>query len=101
MPFYDFRNIETGEVWEEFCSFEQRLELLKDLNIEQVPCAPNFVSGIAGVTHKLDSGFNDMLSRVAAANPHSPMASIHGNKGIKESKTRDAVDREKARQAAR
>lgn len=70
-------------------------ELVKDPNIVQVIYAPAFVSGIAGVTHKNDSGFNDMLSRISAANPHSPLAQNHGSKGIKESKTRDVVDKYK------
>ncbi len=50
--------IRKGEEWDEFLSFSGREERLTDTNIEQVPCAPAFVSGISGVTHKNDSGFN-------------------------------------------
>jgi hypothetical protein len=97
MPTYTFHDITTGEEWDEFLSFSGREERLKDPNIKQVPTAPAFISGISGVTHKNDSGFNDMLSRVAAANPHSPLADKHGDKGIKASKTRDAVKKVKAK----
>lgn len=99
MPTYTFKNNETGEVWDEFLSFSGREEKLKDPNISQVPTVPTFISGISGVTHKNDSGFNDMMGRIAAANPTSPLADTYGSKGIKESKTREAVNKAKARAA--
>ena len=98
MPIYEFRNKSTGEEWEEFLSFSGREERLMDSNIEQVITAPAIISGIAGVTHKNDSGFNDMMSRIARANPSSPLADKYGDKGIKASKTREAVVRQQERQ---
>jgi hypothetical protein len=101
MPIYQFRNKITGEEWEEFLSFSGREEKLKDPEIEQVVSAPAIISGIAGVTHKNDSGFGDMMSRIAAANPTSPLAEKYGDKGIKATKTRQAVTRQKERQATK
>lgn len=101
MPIYQFRNKTTGEEWEEFLSFSGREEKLKDPEIEQVVSAPAIISGIAGVTHKNDSGFGDMMSRIAAANPTSPLAEKYGDKGIKATKTRQAVTRQKERQATK
>ena len=98
MPIYEFRDKTTGEEWEEFLSFSGREEKLKDSNIEQVITAPAIISGIAGVTHKNDSGFNDMMSRIATANPTSPLADKYGDKGIKATKTREAVVRQQERQ---
>lgn len=95
---YEFRNKTTGDQWEEFLSFSGREEMLKDPNIEQVVSAPAIVSGIGGVTHKNDSGFGDMMSRIAAANPTSPLAEKYGDKSAKAVKTREAVKRQKARQ---
>ena len=95
---YEFRNKTTGERWEEFLSFSGREEMLKDPNIEQVVSAPAIVSGIGGVTYKNDSGFGDMMSRIAAANPTSPLAEKYGDKSAKAVKTREAVKRQKARQ---
>lgn len=100
MPTYTFRNITTGDEWDEFLSLSGREELLSDPNIEQVPTAPAFISGVAGVTHKNDSGFNDMMSRIAAANPTSPLANKYGDKGIKASKTREAVNKAKTKMAS-
>lgn len=98
MPIYQFRNTVTGEEWEEFLSFSAREERLGQSDIEQVITAPAIISGIAGVTHKNDSGFNDMMTRVATANPTSPLADKYGDKGIKASKTREAVVRQQERQ---
>ena len=95
MPTYTFRDKETGEIWEEFLSWSAREELLKDPTIEPVVTAPAIISGISGITHKNDSGFNDMMSRIADSNPHSPLAQTRGRKGIKESKTREVVNKHK------
>lgn len=102
MPTYLFRDKETGEEWEEFMSYSQRQEYLEqNPDIEPVVTAPAIVSGVAGITHKNDSGFNDMMSRIAAANPTSPLADSYGDKSVKASKTREAVKRQKRRQALR
>lgn len=98
MPTYTFRDKTTGEEWDEFLSFSGREERLVDINVEQVLTAPAFISGVSGVTHKNDSGFNDMMSRIAAANPASPLAETYGDKSIKASKTREAVKKQKKRQ---
>jgi hypothetical protein len=94
MPTYTFRDKTTGEEWDEFLSFSAREERLTDPNIEQVPCAPAFVSGVSGVTHKNDSGF------IAVANPNSPLAETYGDKGVKASKTREAVKKAKTKMAS-
>ena len=102
MPFYDLIDTETFEITEVFLSYSVLQEYLKEHpTLTQVLSAPAFISGVAGVTHKTDSGFGDMLSRIADANPTSPLADKYGDKGIKESKTRAAVKKQKARQAAR
>ncbi len=99
MPIYTYHNPETEQTWDELWSYDTHRQFLSDNpDIQQKFNAPNFISGIAGVTHKNDSGFNDMLSRIAAANPASPLADSYGSKGIKESKTRDAIKRQKLRQ---
>ncbi len=99
MPTYLFRDKETDEVFECFMSYTERTELLEaHPELEPVVTAPAIVSGISGVTHKNDSGFKDMMSRIAAANPTSPLAEKYGDKGVKASKTRDAVIRQKERQ---
>jgi hypothetical protein len=103
MPIYSVHNIETGEPEEDFWGSWDSFQSYLDSNphLTQTITAPNFVSGISGVTHKNDSGFGDMMTRIASANPHSPLAQTYGDKSIKASKTRDAVKKEKIRQAAK
>ncbi len=94
MPLYEFRIKETDEVFEEFFTYDQKKSFLQDNpDIEEIIGAPNLISGISGVTHKTDSGFNDLLNRIANANPHSPLAQQHGDKGIKATKIREAVNK--------
>jgi hypothetical protein len=101
MPIYTYHDPETEETWDELWPYSTHKKFLTDNpDIQQRFHAPNFVSGIAGVTHKNDSGFTDMMSRIAAANPTSPLADTYGSKGTKESKTRDAVKRQKDRQTS-
>jgi hypothetical protein len=96
MPIYEFRDKETGETWEEFLSMSAREEYLaKNPHAELVIGAPAFISGIAGVTHKNDNGFKDLLNRIGTANPASPLGQQYGDKGIKATKTRDAVNKAK------
>lgn len=99
MPIYTYYDPETEEEWDELWSYDTHKQFLADNpNLQQRFHAPNIVSGIAGITHKNDSGFGDMMSRIAAANPTSPLAEKYGDKGTKAVKTREAVKRQKARQ---
>lgn len=94
MPMYQFRDKETGEVFEELFTFDEKKAFLdENPDIEQIIGAPAIISGIAGITHKTDGGFNDLLNRIGNANPHSPLAQQYGDKGIKASKTREAVNK--------
>lgn len=99
MPMYEYHNPETGETWDELWSYDTHKKFLEDNpHIQQNYYAPAMISGVAGVTHKNDAGFGDMLSRIADANPHSPLAQTHGAKGVKETKTREAVNKARAKQ---
>lgn len=99
MPLYDVIDLDTNDVHEVFMTYSAfQTYLENNPHLQFVPHAPAVVSGVAGVTHKVDSGFNDVLGRIANANPHSPLAQEYGDKGVKATKTRDAVKREKVRQ---
>ena len=96
MPIYEFRDKETGEVWEEFLSMSAKDEYLaENPHAELVIGAPALVSGISGVTHKNDGGFKDLLNRIGNANPTSPLGQQYGDKGIKATKTREAINKAK------
>ena len=90
MPYYNFKNNDTGEEWEEFFTISGREEFLKsNPHITQTPS----IFGIAGGTGdriKNDDGWKENLSRIAEAHPRSSLADRYGKKTIKQSKT-DAV----------
>jgi hypothetical protein len=51
MPIYSFRNKKTGEVWDEYLSYEDRTKPLRSKNVEMVITTPN-LSCIARNEHK-------------------------------------------------
>jgi hypothetical protein len=75
---------------------ESELFLQNNLNIVKVPVACNLVGG-TGDRVKPDAGMSEMISRIAHANPTSPLAEKYGSKGIRETKTRAAVNKIKAK----
>jgi hypothetical protein len=90
MPIYEFRNTETEEQWTNLMSYDDMKKFLAN-NPHINPVFSINVIGGTGDRVKVESGMNDMLGRIARANPGSPLADKYGDKGIKASKTRDAV----------
>ena len=93
MPTYDFINEETGETFEALFSFAEREEFLLDHpHMRQLPPTQiNIVSGISGMTHKNDDGWNEYLQRIAEANPNTALADKVGGRTTKEKKTAAAL----------
>lgn len=99
MPVYDFRNNETGEEWEETISYDDMKKLTSDGKISIVYKKVNFGHSVGSDGGgKVPDHFKEVMSKIAEANPNSPLAEKYGSKSIKEVKTRDAV--EKARKRA-
>ena len=96
MPLYEFVNPETGETWEDVMSYKDYKAYLAE-NPHVNPVYSISIIGGTGDRVKTDSGFNDVLNRIAKANPHSPLGQTHGDKGIKASKTREVVNKHKSR----
>ena len=64
MPLYQFHNTETDEYFEDFFSFSDRENYLKENpHIKAVVGSPGIVSGV-NMSHKLDDGFKDVLKRI-------------------------------------
>ena len=96
MPLYEFVDTKTGETWEDVMSYESYKTYLAE-NPHVNPVYSISIIGGSGDRIKTDSGFNDVLSRIAQANPHSPLAQTHGDKSIKASKTREVVNKHKSK----
>ena len=76
MPTYRFRDMNSGEEFDEFMSMGEREKYLKTHpTIAQVPVPVAFVGDhIMVVGPKNDGGFNERMSQIAAPHPTSPMA---------------------------
>jgi len=97
MPVYSFQNNETGEIKDEIMSYDDKLKYLEENPhlTAVITKAPSIGSHRGGDRTKPPSGFKDVLSRVADANPLSPMADDFGKKDRKSVAIRDSVKRVK------
>jgi hypothetical protein len=95
MPLYDFYNSKTKKTTEELMSISDKEKYLaENPHITQaIPSEMHIVSGVMGITHKVDSGFNDVLSKIADHHPASALADKVGKRSIKDAKTNAAVEK--------
>ena len=76
MPTYDFRNKETGEVFELFMKIAEKEQYLKDnTNIEKALLrAPAFTGDHVAI--KKDTGFKEVLQKIHEKTPGSQLNTI-------------------------
>jgi hypothetical protein len=92
MPTYTFHNKQTGVVEDKMMKIAEKEQYLIDNpDVEQVHTGLNIVAGVGGI--KQDSGWKENLSRIAEAHPRSALADRHGNKSIKDIKTKQVVEK--------
>lgn len=90
MPVYTFRDVKTDEVFD----VNIRMSELDDYKKENpnheryIDEAPMVISG-TGV--KSDAGFNEVLSKISEAHPHSDLADRHLRKSIKQVKSERVI----------
>ena len=91
MPTYNFKNTETGEEWEELFSMSEREKFLEqNPHIQQLPSL-FAMSGGTGDRIKNDGGWKDQMSRIAEANPGSPLSDRYGKESTKSINTRNVL----------
>jgi hypothetical protein len=93
MPTYTLINKNTGDEFEEFCTWDELEEFLKkNTDFKQKVSAPALVGDhIGGVGPKVDGGFKENLSRIAEAHPTSALADSYGTKSTKDIKTHQVL----------
>lgn len=93
MPTYTLINKNTGDEYEEFCTWDELEEFLKkNTDFKQKVSAPALVGDhIGGVGPKVDGGFKENLSRIAEAHPTSALADSYGTKSTKDIKTHQVL----------
>ena len=96
MPTYTFYNKKTKKEHTDYMSISDMEEYLdKNKHITQVIQPINIIGGVSGITHKNDQGWKETLSKIAQANPHTPLGREHGKKDVKSIKTKQAVQKMK------
>lgn len=92
MPTYTFRDTATEEVFDVFMSISDLPKYVEQhpMHERYYDTAPQIVSGVS-VRDKRDSGFKEVLSRIAEAHPNSQLADQHTTKSIKQSQTERAL----------
>ena len=93
MPTYTLVNTETGDEYEEFCSWDDLEKFLKENpKFKQKVSAPALVGDhIGGVGPKVDGGMKENLARIAEAHPTSALADNYGSKSSKDLKTHQVL----------
>lgn len=92
MPTYTFQDTDTGEVFDKILKISEKDNFLKDNpNLKSLVTGINIVAGVGSI--KSDSGWKENLSRIAEAHPRSALAERHGNKSIKDIKTKQVVEK--------
>ena len=91
MPTYVFEDTKTGEQYDKFMSWKDREKYLEENpDIRAVMTSAALIGGTGDRT-KAPAGFNEVLSKVSEANPHSALAETHGKKDSLSVKKREIV----------
>ena len=98
MPRYDFYNKKEDKYFDEFMSYDEKVEYLKkNPNIEPADYLNmNIVSGVTK-SENGDSGMREVVSKIAEKHPTSPLAERYGKKSIRKIKAKRAYDKHKKR----
>jgi len=100
MPTYIFKDMNTGEEFQDFMSINEKETYLQtNTNIVQLPNTINFVGAhIMGVGPKNDGGFNERMSQIASAHPNSPLADRYKTgESHKKLKTKEVIRKHQKR----
>lgn len=74
MPLYDFRNKDTGEVFEKFMSISAKEDYLKDNpNIESMLGMNALIDPVRLGVRRADNGFKEVLQRIHEKTPGSQL----------------------------
>ena len=74
MPLYDFKNKDTGEIFEKFMSIAAKEEYIKENpNIESMLGMNPLIDPVRLGIHKADNGFKEVLQRIHEKTPGSTL----------------------------
>ena len=82
MPTYNFKNLKTGVVYEDFMSIKDMEKLRENPNIElQMPDTLNIISQTGdNIDAKTDGGWKETLAKISEAHPDSELSKQYGKR---------------------
>ena len=98
MPTYNFKNLKTGVVYEDFMSIKDMEKLRENPNIElQMPDTLNIISQTGdNIDAKTDGGWKETLAKISEAHPDSELNKQYGKrKSTKDVKTAEVRKKHK------
>ena len=98
MPTYNFKNLKTGVVYEDFMSIKDMEKLRENPNIElQMPDTLNIISQTGdNIDAKTDGGWKETLAKISEAHPDSELSKQYGKrKSTKDVKTAEVRKKHK------
>lgn len=94
MPTYVFVNTKTKKQFEEFMSISAKEVYLKENpHVQQVLTPTALVSMVGTLDGKTDSGFKEVMSKIAENHPVSPLADRYGRKSSKDVKIKEVREK--------
>ena len=98
MPTYNFKNLITGVVYEDFMSIKDMEKLKENPNIElQMPDRLNIISQTGdNIDAKTDGGWKETSAKISEAHPESELSKQYGKrKSAKDVKTAEVIKKHK------
>tara|TARA_B100000900_G_scaffold353135_1_gene321121 strand:- start:5668 stop:5976 length:309 start_codon:yes stop_codon:yes gene_type:complete len=100
MPTYRLKNLKTGKIYEDFMSISDMEKLKDDKNIKlMTPTQMNIVSSVGSIDGKTDNGWKEVMSKVSEAHPSSPLAERYGKRSVKETQTKNVLEKHRNRKS--
>ena len=100
MPTYRLKNLKTGKIYEDFMSISDMEKLKDDKNIKlMTPTQMNIVSSVGSVDSHTDNGWKENMARISEAHPTSPLAERYGKRSVKETQTKNVLEKHRNRKS--
>ena len=100
MPTYRFYNKKTKEEYTDLMSISEMEKFIKKKHIKLLPPTTlNIVSSVGHVDSHTDNGWKENMARISEAHPSSPLAERYGKKSVKETQTKNVLEKHRKRKS--
>ena len=100
MPTYRFFNSKTKTEFEDYMTISDMEKFIKKKHITLMPPTQmNIVSSTGSIDSKTDAGWKEVMSKVSEAHPSSPLAERYGKRSVKETQTKNVLEKHRNRKS--